>query len=82
MLSPTIAMMMARARETEARGDAARSLVIGGDENIHSQRRYRRVAASSSARRLLVSKTRELITLADNLDYRRDELVRMIQSLP
>jgi hypothetical protein len=82
MLSPTIAMMMARARETEVRGQATRSLVIGGDEHIHRQRLDRRVAASSSARRLLISKTGELITLADNLDCRRDELVRMIQSLP
>jgi hypothetical protein len=82
MLSPTIAMMMARARESETRSGAVRWSVIDGGEDIPSQRLYRRVAASSSARRLLASKTRELIKLADSLDCRRDELVRIIQSLP
>jgi hypothetical protein len=81
MLNPAIAMTMARERETEVRRAAELSWVAGDHEGIDRRRRHRAVAVSPSARRLLVSKTRELIRLADNLDCKRDELVRLIQSL-
>jgi hypothetical protein len=81
MLSPAIAMMMARARESEVRFEAERFSVTAGDEGIHRQRRHYGLADGPSARRLLVSKSRELIRLADSLDCKRDELVRMIRSL-
>jgi hypothetical protein len=74
-------MMMARTREAEVRRDAERLSVTGGDESIHRRRRLCGVVDSPSARRLLVSKTCELIRLADSLDCQRDELVRMIQGL-
>jgi hypothetical protein len=74
-------MMIARAREAEVRREAERSSVTGGDEGVHRWRRHCGAADSPSARRLLVSKTCELIRLADSLGYKRDELVRMIQSL-
>jgi hypothetical protein len=73
-------MMMARAREADIRRGTETSSVTGGEEGI--ARRHRgRMADSRTARRLLVSKSYELIRLADSLDCRRDELVRMIQSL-
>jgi hypothetical protein len=80
MLSSPIAMMMARTREAEVCLDAERSLVTGRDEGIHGRHR-RAVSERLSARRLLISKTGELIRLADSLDCKRDELVRMIESV-
>ena len=41
----------------------------------------RGIGDSTSARRLLIAKTSELIRLSDSLGCKRDELVRMIQSL-
>jgi len=81
MLSPAIAMMMARAREAEVRRGAEHSCVTGGVEGIHRWRRHCEVADRATSRWVLVSKTYELIRLADSLDCKRDELVRMIQSL-
>jgi hypothetical protein len=72
-------MMMARDKEAEVRRRIGRSSVTGGDEGTRRSRSG--VASGPSPSRLLVSKTRELIRLADSLDCKRDELVRMIQSL-
>lgn len=82
MLNPAIAMMLARAKEAEVRRLAGRSRVNGGDEATRRRRRGYGAADSPSARRLLASKTRELIRYADSLGCNRDELVRMIQGLP
>lgn len=80
MLSPATAMMMARARETAVRRES-QCTSAGGDERAVHKRRHGGVADSTSGRRMLVSKTYELVRLADSLGYRRDEVVRMIQSL-
>ncbi|MGA3216584.1 MAG: hypothetical protein ABSD97_12975 [Acidimicrobiales bacterium] len=80
MLSPATAIMMARARQAEVRRAAERSSVSGIDEAIHGRHRRFVVADSPSARRLLVSKTYELVRLADSLGCKREELVRMIES--
>lgn len=82
MLSPAIAMMMARAWEAELRREAERFSKSGGNHGIHRRWRDCGVAVSPSTRRLLVSRSRELISFADSLGHKRDELVRMIQRLP
>jgi hypothetical protein len=81
MFSPAITMMMARTREAEVRRDVECSSKTGSGEGIHRRRRHLGVADNPPARRLLVSKSRELIRLADTLGCKRDELVRMIQRL-
>jgi hypothetical protein len=82
MLNPVIALTLARAREADLRRPAERSVMTAGDEDFQSRRRRYGATDSPTARQLLVSKTRELIRLADSLDCQRDELVRMIRSLP
>jgi len=75
-------MMLMRVREAEIRRGAERYSAIGGDGSLRGRRRHRRASDSPSTGRLLVSKTCELVRLADSLGYKRDELVRMIQSVP
>ncbi len=82
MVNPAVALTMARARESEVRRQTEHSFVIGGEENGRRRSRRQRVGNNSTARRLLVSKVGDLIRLADSLDCRRDELIRMIQSQP
>jgi hypothetical protein len=81
MLSPATAMMIARARQAEVRREAEASSMTGRDVRNLRRGGTRGIGDSTSARRLLIAKTSELIRLSDSLGCKRDELVRMIQSL-
>ena len=79
-MNPTMTMMLAQARQADARRQAEPGCVVGGDESRPRRRRRHASVDSPSARQLLVAKACELIRLADSLGCKRDELVRMIES--
>ena len=72
-------MMMARARQADLRREAERFAVNRRDESGQRRCRHRSSTGSPSERRLLLSKARELIELADRLGCGREELVRVGQ---
>jgi hypothetical protein len=81
MINPELAAALVKARQDDAIREASLSRSAGRAHGSRLAVGRRSAAVRSPERGVLLAKAAELVRLAANSGYGRDELVRMIQSI-